>query len=314
MDSKICDIQFLLSIEETGVLDQHTQSAIKNFQIKLGMAPTGQLDDVTYKKIIDRHGPIQERESLLKTELIDDKCTTDVSETSSAYEFYTSMLSPDEYVTDYGKVPNKRYIFLHHTSGWNDPFNAVKDWENDKRGRIGTHYVIGGINIKNNDEQFDGDVVQCIPDEYFAWHLGSTSEHGINFEMHKTSIGIELCNFGWLTQKNGKFYTYTGQIVPEKYVCDLGYKFRGYQYWHKYTDKQLNSLEHLLIMLSKKYNINLAKGLQNRLKTMDPLKAFSLYSDAVSGKVQGLLSHTNVRKDKYDVFPQPELVELLKNL
>jgi N-acetyl-anhydromuramyl-L-alanine amidase AmpD len=144
--------------------------------------------------------------------------------------------------------------------------------------------------------------------------LGSTSKDGINFNMHKESVGIEICNFGPLTQKNNKFYTYTGTQIKSEFVCDLGYKFRGYQYWHKYTPEQLHSIEHLLIMLANKYKIDLNKGLKDRLSKMDPAKAFDFYSDAVNGKVNGLLSHTNVRKDKFDVFPQPELVDLIKSL
>lgn len=313
MEQNIIKIQKIFGIELTGEMDPHTSAAIKNFQLKLNRPMTGDLDDETYNLIVSKLGHTVDLESIEK---IDDDCgaSTDIAETSAAYDFSVNMLTPDEYVTQYGKQIKKKYIFLHHTAGWNNPHTVVKDWENDKRGRIGTHYIIGGINISNQDSTYDGDVVQCIPEEYFAWHLGSTSDHGINFEMHKTAVGIELCNFGWLTQRNGKFYTYTGTLVNPKFVCDLGYKFRGYQYWHKYTDKQLHTLEHLLIMLSTKYNINLAKGLQERLKTMDPAKAFDVYPDAINGKVPGLLSHTNVRKDKYDVFPQPELVELIKSL
>ena len=36
--------------------------------------------------------------------------------------------------------------------------------------------------------------------------------------------------------------------------------------------------------------------------------------DFYNGKVRGLISHTNVRKGKSDVFPQPELIELIKRL
>lgn len=304
---QICKIQKVLGFEETGIIDAHTKAGIKNFQMKVGLVANGELDQTTYESFAKRH-----KLDSIQIEKTDCVASTDLSETEIPYEINELMLSRDEYVTEYGKIQRKNYIFLHHTAGWNNPYDTIESWENDTRGRIGTHYVIGGINVKNDNSEHDGKIVKCIPDEYFGWHLGSTSDHGINFEMHKTSIGIEICNFGWLTLRNGKYYAYTGQEIPKKYVCDLGFKFRGYQFWHKYTDEQISSLENLLMMLSKKHSIDLSKGLAQRLVKLSSNDAFEYSKDVVSGKVLGILSHTNVRKDKFDVFPQKELVDMLK--
>lgn len=307
IDNKICKIQQVLGFEETGILDEHTKAGIKNFQLKMGYKATGELDSITYEAFSKRHNLDSVQVSQSDTDV-----TTDLSETDVAYKISESFLSKDEYVTQYGKIKTRKHIFLHHTSGWNNPYDTIHDWETDSRGRIGAHYVIGGVNIKTGDDKYNGEIVKCIPDDYFAWHLGSTSTHGINFEMHKTSIGIEICNFGWLTQKNGKYYTYTGQEIPAKYVEDLGFKFRGYQYWHKFTDAQIDSLYNLLVMLGKKYSINLSKGLAERLLKMTPNDAFEHSKDILSGKITGILSHSNVRKDKWDVPPQRNLIEMLK--
>lgn len=304
---QICKIQSVLGFEQTGVLDNNTKAGIKNFQLKMGLSASGDLDLKTYEVFSKRYD--------LNSIIIDNEdidASTDIQETDSAYQIDELLLSKDEYVTEYGKIQNRKQIFLHHTSGWNDPYATVKSWENDSRGKIGTHYVIGGINVKTGDAKHDGTIIKCIPDDYFGWHLGSTTKDGINFEMHKTSIGIEICNFGYLTQKNGKFYTYTGQVVPNNFVEDLGFKFRGYQYWHKYTDKQIDSLEIVLEMLAKKYSIDLSKGLAERLLKLSDNDAFEYSKDATSGKLLGILSHTNVRKDKTDVSPQKNLVKMLK--
>ena len=45
-----------------------------------------------------------------------------------------------------------------------------------------------------------------------------------------------------------------------------------------------------------------------------PKDAFEFNSDAYNAKQFGLWTHTNVRKDKFDCFPQPELVAMLKAL
>ena len=42
--------------------------------------------------------------------------------------------------------------------------------------------------------------------------------------------------------------------------------------------------------------------------------AFEFNEDAFYGKVKGLLTHTNTRKDKFDMFPQDELIDMLVSL
>jgi hypothetical protein len=43
-------------------------------------------------------------------------------------------------------------------------------------------------------------------------------------------------------------------------------------------------------------------------------KAFDFHQDAYSGKVKGMLSHGSIRKDKFDVSPQPELIDMILTL
>ena len=43
-------------------------------------------------------------------------------------------------------------------------------------------------------------------------------------------------------------------------------------------------------------------------------KAFGFSDAACSGKIQGLLTHGQVRTDKDDVQPQPELIKMLLTL
>ena len=38
-------------------------------------------------------------------------------------------------------------------------------------------------------------------------------------------------DFGYLKEKDGKFFNYVNVEVPEEMVCDLGYEFRGFRYW-----------------------------------------------------------------------------------
>ena len=60
-----------------------------------------------------------------------------------------AYLDKDEYVRDYGKIEPLGF-FIHHTAGWDNPYNTINSWNKDKRGRVATQYCIGGTNVKGN--------------------------------------------------------------------------------------------------------------------------------------------------------------------
>ena len=61
--------------------------------------------------------------------------------------------------------------------------------------------------------------------------------------------------------------------------------------------------------------MDLENGLPKLLKEgMDPKEAFGFNEKAYNAEQFGLWTHTNVRKDKFDCSPQPELVNMLKTL
>ena len=66
------------------------------------------------------------------------------------------------------------------------------------------------------------------------------------------------------------------------------------------------------MFLKDKYHIELRKGLVEVLDKPNGA-GFELNNDALNGK-PGKWSHTSVRKDKFDVHPQPELEVMLKTL
>jgi hypothetical protein len=43
-------------------------------------------------------------------------------------------------------------------------------------------------------------------------------------------------------------------------------------------------------------------------------KGFDFNENAYYGRVKGMWTHTNTRKDKVDMFPQPELLDMLLSL
>ncbi len=206
---------------------------------------------------------------------------------------------------EYVKVNTKKdAIVLHHTAGGHNPMWTINSWDNDTRGRIATSFVIGGKSI-SGDASLDGIVCMAFNHKYWAWHLGVK---GTNGRLDKKSIGIEICNYGPITKgKDGKFYNWVNKPMPSTDVYDLGVVWRGYRYFHKYTNAQLDSLLNILRWLSQEHGIDISS---NKPWSID---SFNVNQDALSGG-SGLWTHVNYRKDKTDCHPQPELIQMLNSI
>ena len=296
--SLVKELQRALGITDDGIFGKGTESTVKKFQKDNNLTADGVVGSKTWEVIgIDTDNEISAQESEYTTK---DGLTID-----------RQYLDKDEYVRDYGKIEPLGF-FIHHTAGWDNPFNTVSNWNRDKRGRVATQYCIGGTNVKGKEAKYDGVVVECFPNNYLGWHLGKVG----NFQISKMSGGVELNNFGYLKKKGDKYYTYVNTEVKSEYVCDLGYKFRGHQYWHAYSDKQIESLRLLILHLKDIYpKMDLENGIPKMLKEgVHPKEAFEFNEDAYNAKQFGLWSHTSVRKDKFDCFPQEELVNMLSSL
>jgi hypothetical protein len=202
-----------------------------------------------------------------------------------------------------GPVP-KNWIIWHHTAGWDNPYSVIDMWANDRRAKVGTEFVIGGQHPITQSDEFDGEIVQCFPSGGYAWHTGT----GMN-ELHIQSVGIELCNIGPVI--NGK--TYVNTDINKEQICTLDKAFRGTARYHKYSDKQLQSLKTLTLHLAKKHNIDLHEGLYKWVKDKGAA-GFDMVNQNYANKHKGLYSHSNLTFSKSDCFPQPELIDMLLSL
>jgi hypothetical protein len=196
------------------------------------------------------------------------------------------------------------YVFLHHTAGWNNPYRTIEHWAGDDRGKVATEFVLGGQSIKGNDNQYDGELLQAMPQGGWGWHLGTGRSH-----MHKNSVGIEVNNFGWV--KDGK--TYAGTTAAASQLVTLAKPFRGYKTWHRYSDKQIKVLKDWILWIGERDNIDVRAGLPALIKEKGA-DAFEFNQEVLEGKHKGLWTHTNVRTTKVDMFPQPELMDMLVSL
>lgn len=301
----VAAVQERLSLRADGVFGPRTRDAVKSFQISKDLVGDGVVGPMTWRKL-----------GLDPYELDAD---TDITTGATWIEYYP--LPEGEYVK---QETSKKWIFIHHTAGRHNPYKCIDHWARDQRGRIGTHYVIGGLPASGADEtKYDGRILQAFKDQYWGYHLGKTKSAA----MHRGSISIEICSAGRLTKKGDKYYTwYNSEVHPDQ-VCTLTDQYKGQLYFHKYSKKQIESLKALLILLQEKHGIDLQVGLINELKKKVNIgnptpnlkqaginQAFEFSELACQGKIQGLLTHGQVRVDKDDVQPQPDLIEMLLTL
>ena len=283
---EVKELQEFLEIGADGIFGKGTESSVKKWQSENGLVADGIVGPATW----DVMG----------------LATTDSSE-----QIYTTEngLVVEKYFLPKGEYKNgptnKEYAFLHHTAGWHNPFKTIDHWGRDSRGAVATEFVLGGQSVKGNDNKYDGKMVQAFPEGAYGWHLGKNgSQH-----MHTHSVGIEVNNFGYIV--NGK--TYAGTRVEESQIVTLKEPFRNHKTWHKYSDKQIEAIRLWLLWIAERDNIDVREGLPSLIKEKGA-KAFDFNPDAYYGKVKGTWTHTNTRKDKFDMFPQEELLEMLITL
>ena len=203
--------------------------------------------------------------------------------------FPTSQYFEEEYP--------KSQIFLHHTAGGPNAHVVFQGWASNQD-KIATCVSISA----------DGEIVQGFSSKFWAYHLGLKtsvfSDNGVPYKsLDKTSIGIEICNWGQLTQKDGKFFNYVNKEIPANQVCTLEKPYKGFKFFHNYTDAQIQAVKELLLLWKEKYNIPLTYN--------EDIWGISLR--CLKGE-KGVYTHNSCRKDKIDIYPHPKMIEMLKSL
>ena len=283
---EVKELQDFLEIAVDGDFGPATEAAVKSWQSKNGLVADGIVGPKTW----DAMG----------------LASTDASE--KVYTTENGLIINKHFMpsSEYCHGPIKpEWLFLHHTAGWHNPYNTINNWAGDTRGRIATEFVLGGPSIKGNDDKYDGVMVQAFPEGNYGWHLGKNGSQ----KMHKNSVAIEVCNFGWV--KDGK--AYQGTKVEESQIVTLDKPFRGHTTWHRYSDAQIEALRLWILWIAERDGIDVRAGLPALIKERGA-DAFEWNEDAYYGRVKGLWTHTNTRKDKVDMFPQQELMDMLTSL
>lgn len=212
-------------------------------------------------------------------------------------------LSENQYVRE--ETPKKQ-IVLHHTAGNASGVGTISMWDTDDRGRIATCVTISGPGAKGT---YDGEICQAFSSKYWAYHLGIKPEvfkaYKVSYQrLDKIAIGIEICNWGPISFRDGKYYNYVNREIPADQVTKLDVPYKGHLFYHKYSDAQIQAVKDLLVYWKGIYNINL---------TYDYDQMFTVNTKALKGE-NGLYSHNSYRKDKTDIYPCPRMIAMLKTL
>ena len=142
---QVKEVQQMLGITDDGIFGSGTESDVKKFQSSKGLIADGIVGPKTYETLVnetmgvnfDNNQDIDtDRTDFDDSDDRDDKLNYLGSYTTEdGLEIDKAYLDGDEYVKDYGKIePNN--FFIHHTAGWNNPYNTINSWNKDDRGRV----------------------------------------------------------------------------------------------------------------------------------------------------------------------------------
>lgn len=181
----------------------------------------------------------------------------------------------------------KKHICLHYTAG----YTATRAYTAmDQKGGF-TAFIV----------DTNGEIYQLFDPAGWDTHIyrHKPGENPAFYQHEKESIGIEIVNLGWVypsKNKPNQLLTYTDKPYctldeREKYVVTTPYK--KHSYWTVFSQRQYDSVEWLVGVLSKEFMIPLHTAMPgDRIEKWD--------TDVLTGW-RGITTHVNYRSDKYDI-------------
>lgn len=166
-----------------------------------------------------------------------------------------------QYVPTKKKGPGRitpKFIVMHYTAGWTTAGDVHTLAQSTRK--VSAHLVLGR----------DGELVQIVPFNDRAWHAGPSRSHGYS-ALNAHSIGIEICNAGWVQRlSNGNYKDQYGNLIapdgqfigsdrktetpPETWHREHHSRLaRGVYVWEPYTKMQLDTLDVVVETLLAKY-------------------------------------------------------------
>ncbi len=287
------------NIKETGLFDAETYRAVAELQRSSGLEINGIVSTQLWQ-ILDGLTPINYFNP------------TDITR-PQMFEYAYNALDM-EYYSD---IHKKDKIIIMSSATSAHPLSYIGKIEAQrvllKNKSIGTAFCIGGKlesywlyeGKSHNINETNGSIYKFFNEENWASFIrtGQPNDYSIN----SSAIGITLCNMGGLIlSKTGVMLNSMGLPVSDKDVFDLGRTWKGYRYFHAYTDEQLNVLYELIRWIISKYSLKISRGIYGQ-----PLW-FDTSRDALNNK-SGIWNGNNY-SDSIDIYPHPQLIEILNKI
>jgi hypothetical protein len=232
----------------------------------------------------------------------------------------------------FDEITMKTSVIIHHTAGWsygqpNAAASSIEGWTEraiEENYPVATQYVITQ----------DGHIELVFNEAFWSYHgsIGTQDKYTIGIELQalgymkgrrQTSNGSVSYTRGDLTVDQNRARKYIKSSITSQDVIDVDalfskpvdengneITFRGYNYFQKYSPEQLQALEQVLRGIKSRHpQIDFTYD-YNRMFPRSPL-----YDSSTANlkNRSGIYTHNTFRK-KTDVFPQLELLQLLKRL
>lgn len=253
----------------------------------------------------DNHKKLSEAISVFENEFSQSKSQVLPTKPKTAKPNIIKVDFPDNQFKK--ELTEKTGWVLHHSAGRDQATNMFKFWETDTQGTVATAY-----GIEDNGQIYEGfdafkywghAIGLTVVGNNLPFNLKRHHTFDNNVRLNKQYIQVEICNWGALSEKNGKYYSWANVELPKEKVQIYDKPFRGSMFFERYTDAEIEALRTLILWhfeehgVSKKYNEDM----------------WDISENALQGK-EGIWSHASFRTDKSDVHPQPELIQMLQSL
>jgi hypothetical protein len=122
-----------------------------------------------------------------------------------------------------------------------------------------------------------------------------------NENIASQSIIIDVVNYGHLIKRNNTYYTITNEEIPHIEVYNYDNPYKGYSYWHKYNDRQLQSIALLTKYLKNKWQMG-----NFDIVSDDMFKYHAKWST-----LGGLRFDSQIIRSIRGINPQPSLIDAI---
>ena len=201
-------------------------------------------------------------------------------------DFTVRSIRPENQNYFYKNDTRKKSICLHFTVG-----NILSDIAalTKADSHISVSYVVDR----------SGNIYELFPDSYWSYHLGNGAIGG-NTNMSKQSIGIEISNYGPLSEKDGNMVDAYGNTYCTTWETNYYERmdYRGKTAFATMSSVQICAVAALIEYLCDKHSIPMTFSCTDEV--------FRSADEALS--FEGIFMHSNVRKDKFD-WPMCDAIE-----